>query len=149
MSINAYQCVERGGVVWAYMGPADKRPAPPEVEWCGLPAENVFVTKRIQECNYLQAMEGGIDTAHVSYVHRYEVDTDPMHRGCKALDYIKADGHVEFSIEKILPDSRCWSPYGQHRHLLLAADTVVVPLVYADSTVHRRKQAGRRLRCRR
>ena len=100
MSITAYPCVERGGVVWAYMGPADKQPAPPEVEWCGLPAENVFISKRIQECNYLQAMEGGIDTAHVSYVHRYEVDTDPMHMGCKALDYIKADGNVVFTIEK-------------------------------------------------
>ena len=58
MGITAYPCVERGGVVWAYMGPADKQPTPPEVEWCGLPAANVFVTKRIQECNYLQAMEG-------------------------------------------------------------------------------------------
>ena len=45
-------------------------------------------------------MEGGIDTAHVSYVHRYEVDADPMHRGTKALDYIKADGNVIFDIEK-------------------------------------------------
>jgi phenylpropionate dioxygenase-like ring-hydroxylating dioxygenase large terminal subunit len=100
MGITAYPCVERGGVVWAYMGPADKQPAPPEVEWCSLPASHVFVSKRIQECNYLQAMEGGIDTAHVSYVHRYEVDTDPMHRGVKALDYIKADGNVVFTIEK-------------------------------------------------
>jgi hypothetical protein len=33
-------------------------------------------------------MEGGIDTAHVSYVHRYEVDNDPMHKDTKALDYI-------------------------------------------------------------
>jgi hypothetical protein len=58
------------------------------------------VSKRLQECNYLQAMEGGIDTTHVSYVHRYEVDADPMHQGTKALDYIKADGNVVFEIEK-------------------------------------------------
>ena len=49
--------------------------------------------------NYLQAMEGGIDTSHVSYVHRYEVDDDPMHQGTKANDYIKADGNVIFEIE--------------------------------------------------
>jgi phenylpropionate dioxygenase-like ring-hydroxylating dioxygenase large terminal subunit len=30
----------------------------------------VFVSKRTQECNYLQAMEGGIDTSHVSFVHK-------------------------------------------------------------------------------
>ena len=100
MRIKAYPCIERGGLVWAYMGPPDKQPAPPEVEWCLLPASHVFVSKRLQQCNYLQAMEGGIDTAHVSYVHRDEVDIDPMHRGVKALDYIKADGNVVFEIEQ-------------------------------------------------
>src|SRR5262245_4221681 len=100
MGIKAYPCIERAGIVWAYMGPRDKRPAPPEVEWCTLPDSHVFVSKRLQESNYLQAMEGGIDTSHVTYVHRYEVDRDPMFRNCKANDYIKADGNVVFEIEK-------------------------------------------------
>ena len=100
MGIKAYPCIERGGVVWAYMGPPDKKPALPEVEWCTLPESHRFVSRRLQECNYLQAMEGGIDTAHVSYVHRYEVDIDPMHKGARANDYIKADGNVIFGIEK-------------------------------------------------
>ena len=100
MGIAAYPCIERGGIVWAYMGPKDKQPAPPDVEWCTLPPSHVFVSKRLQESNYLQAMEGGIDTSHVSYVHRFEVDEDPMHRGTKANDYIKADGNVIFDIEK-------------------------------------------------
>ena len=100
MAIKGYPCIERGGLVWAYMGPPDKQPPFPELEWCVLPEPHVFISKRLQECNYLQAMEGGIDTAHVSYVHRYEVDTDPMHAGTKALDYIKADGNVVFEIEK-------------------------------------------------
>ena len=100
MHIKSYPCIELGGVVWAYMGPADKKPAPPELEWCTLPTSHVFVSKRVQESNYLQAMEGGIDTSHVSFVHSHEVDTDPMHQGVKALDYIKADGNVVFNIEK-------------------------------------------------
>jgi nitrite reductase/ring-hydroxylating ferredoxin subunit len=99
MSIKAYPCIERAGMVWAYLGPNDKQPAPPEVEWCTLPASHVFVSKRLQESNYLQAMEGGIDTSHVTYVHRFEVDDDPMHRNTKANDYIKADGNVVFDIE--------------------------------------------------
>ena len=45
-------------------------------------------------------LEGGIDTSHVTYVHRYEVDDDPLHMGTKANDYIKADGNVIFEIEK-------------------------------------------------
>src|SRR5258707_4749179 len=82
------------------MGPKDKQPAPPEVEWCGLHDSHVFVSKRLQESNYLQAMEGGIDTAHVSYVHRYEMESDPTFKGVKANDYIRADGNVIFDIER-------------------------------------------------
>ena len=100
MRIKAYPCIERGGLVWAYMGPADKQPAPPELEWCTLPASHVYVSKRLQQSNYLQAIEGGIDTAHVSYVHKFSVDNDPMHKGARAVDYIKADGNVIFDIEK-------------------------------------------------
>jgi phthalate 4,5-dioxygenase len=100
MAIKAYPCLERAGIVWADFGPKDRQPAPPEVEWCTLPASHVFVSKRLQESNYLQAMEGGIDTSHVTYVHRYEVDGDPMHRDTKANDYIKADGNVVFEVEK-------------------------------------------------
>lgn len=100
MHIKGYPCVERGGIVWAYMGPPEEQPAPPELEWCTLPVDHVFVSKRLQYSSYLQAMEGGIDTAHVSYVHSFEVDHDPMHKGVKALDYIKADGNVKFEIEQ-------------------------------------------------
>ena len=100
MNIKAYPCIEQAGLVWAYMGPPEFQPAPPELEWSTLPASHVFISKREQECNFLQAMEGGIDTAHVSYVHRFEVDRDPMHAGTEALKYIKADGNVIFTIEK-------------------------------------------------
>ncbi len=100
MAIKAYPCIERAGIVWAYMGPKEKQPAAPEVEWCNLPASHVYVTKRLQESNYLQAMEGGIDTAHVSYVHKYEMEQDPTFKGVKANDYIRADGNVIFDIEK-------------------------------------------------
>lgn len=150
MHIKGYPCVERGGIVWTYMGPADQQPAPPELEWCLLPPEHVFVSKRLQYSSWLQAMEGGIDTAHVSYVHSFEVDTDPMHQGVKALDYIKADGNVKFEIEKMPfglslfgrrtgePDSYYWritqwlfpwftliAPFGEHAlggHVWVPAD---------------------------
>src|SRR3712207_7938157 len=50
-----YPCIERAGIVWAYMGPKAKQPGPPGVEWANLPETHVFVSKRLQECNYLQA----------------------------------------------------------------------------------------------
>jgi nitrite reductase/ring-hydroxylating ferredoxin subunit len=101
IKLKAYPCVERGGVVWAYMGPPEKKPAPPELEWCLVPESHRYVTKRLQESSYLQAMEGGIDTSHVTWVHRYEMDVDPMHMHSAANKYIKADRNVEFEIEEV------------------------------------------------
>jgi len=98
--IKSYACIERGDVVWAYMGPEEKRPVPPELEWCIVPQAHRYVSKRLQECNYLQAMEGGIDTTHASWVHRHELDIDPMHKFAKANRYIKADQSAVFEIDK-------------------------------------------------
>jgi phenylpropionate dioxygenase-like ring-hydroxylating dioxygenase large terminal subunit len=64
----AYPCVERGGVVWAWIGPGAPPPLP-ELEWLGLPAGHVFASKRVQDCNWFQAMEGGIDSSHISFLH--------------------------------------------------------------------------------
>src|SRR3546814_17125007 len=80
MGITAYPCAEMAGIVWAYMGPQDRQPALPDVEWCTLPATHVFVSKRLQECTYLQAMEGGIDTSTVSYVQHHTANHHPQHR---------------------------------------------------------------------
>ena len=74
---NAYPTYEAGGVVWAYLGPAGKRPAPPLFEWTEVPESHRLISKNIQECNWLQGLEGGIDTApcshpaphHFSYNH--------------------------------------------------------------------------------
>ena len=65
--ITAYPCRERNGMVWTYMGPdmADVPPLP-NVEWNLVPADNVVVSMRVQECNWLQALEGEIDSAHGS-----------------------------------------------------------------------------------
>ena len=65
---TAYPCVERGGVIWTWMGPGAPPPLP-ELEWTTLPADHVFASKRVQDCNWFQAMEGGIDSSHISFLH--------------------------------------------------------------------------------
>jgi phthalate 4,5-dioxygenase len=68
--ITAYPCVERNGVLWTYMGPRDTALPPlPNLEWNLVPVENVHVSMRIQECNWLQALEGEIDSAHAPILH--------------------------------------------------------------------------------
>ena len=67
--IKAYPCVEVAGMVFAYMGPADKQPPFPEFEWAKLPQATRYVSKFRLECNYLQAMEGDYDPSHASFLH--------------------------------------------------------------------------------
>jgi phenylpropionate dioxygenase-like ring-hydroxylating dioxygenase large terminal subunit len=66
---TAYPCEERGGIIWAYMGPASPPPPLPDLEFTLLPEANVFISKRVQDCNWFQAMEGGIDSSHISFLH--------------------------------------------------------------------------------
>jgi phenylpropionate dioxygenase-like ring-hydroxylating dioxygenase large terminal subunit len=67
--IGAYPCLERGGVVWAYMGPRNTPPPLPDLEWTLVPDSQRFVSMRLQECNWAQAFEGGIDSSHSGFLH--------------------------------------------------------------------------------
>jgi phthalate 4,5-dioxygenase oxygenase subunit len=78
--VKAYPTCELGGIVWTYMGPAEKRPPLPKFEWTGLPESHRTVTKVVQACNWLQALEGGIDTSHFTIMHR-ALKLNPMQRG--------------------------------------------------------------------
>ena len=70
ISITSYPTLELGGVVWAYMGSPERRPAPPAFAWTRVPATHITVSKVIQESNWLQGVEGGIDTSHAPILHR-------------------------------------------------------------------------------
>ena len=72
--ITAYPTVEMGGIVWAYLGPPEKMPAPPKFAFTQVSAERRHITKVIEECNWLQALEGGIDTSHAPILHRLLTD---------------------------------------------------------------------------
>lgn len=58
------------GLIWTYMGPSSLMPALPELEWALVPDTHRYFSRRLEDCNYLQAMEGGIDSSHVSSLHQ-------------------------------------------------------------------------------
>src|SRR6266545_6753662 len=66
----AYPTHEAGGIVFAYLGPRDKMPLFPNFEWATLPADRTYVTKCLQDCSYLQGLEGECDSAHLDFLHR-------------------------------------------------------------------------------
>ena len=65
----AYPCVEKAGVVWTYMGGGSECPALPELEFLLVPDAQRAYRVDYQNCNYMQAMEGGIDPAHGAFLH--------------------------------------------------------------------------------
>ncbi len=103
----AYPTAVRGGVVWVYMGPPSFAAELPEFEWSTLPERQRTATKRLQSCNWAQAVEGGIDSSHVSFLHsRTGAAVNPM---VGRNPYLGSDRHPIFEVKE--------SPYG----LLIAA----------------------------
>src|SRR6516162_7126885 len=69
VAIPAYPTREYGGIVWTYLGPPGQVPELPKLEWARVPETHRYISKRFQETNYLQAVEGGIDSSHSNFLH--------------------------------------------------------------------------------
>jgi phthalate 4,5-dioxygenase oxygenase subunit len=98
IKLRSYPLVARGGVLWTYMGSPERRPDLPEWEFATVPPDHSFTSKRLQECNWLQAMEGGIDSSHVSFLHRGSLAADPLFKGAKGNQYNLSDQRPYFEV---------------------------------------------------
>jgi phthalate 4,5-dioxygenase oxygenase subunit len=65
----AYPTQERNGVIWVYMGSASPPPPLPDLEWNLVPEDQVYLTKRVAESNWVQTLEGEIDSSHSGFLH--------------------------------------------------------------------------------
>lgn len=75
VSVRSYPVMERGGIVFGFLGDAEP-PALPALDCFVAPDSHVFAFKGMIECNWLQALEVGIDPAHASFLHRFFEDAD-------------------------------------------------------------------------
>jgi phenylpropionate dioxygenase-like ring-hydroxylating dioxygenase large terminal subunit len=66
---KAYKAAERAGLVWVYMGPQDDIPPLPQLEAALVPDAEASVRFVQRACNWLQALEGDIDTSHFGFLH--------------------------------------------------------------------------------
>lgn len=96
--LKAYSLVEKGGILWTYMGDPEKKPPLPEWEFINVKPARRFTTKRFQACNWLQAMEGGIDSSHVSFLHSKSLETDPLFKGAGGNKYNLGDMKPVFEV---------------------------------------------------
>ncbi|MGN1057418.1 MAG: Rieske 2Fe-2S domain-containing protein [Comamonas sp.] len=96
---KAYPVVERAGIIFAYLGEGEP-PAFPEFDCFVAPDTHVFAFKGLFECNWLQALEVGIDPAHASYLHRFFQDEDTSESYGKQFRGASADSQMP--ITKVL-----------------------------------------------
>jgi phthalate 4,5-dioxygenase oxygenase subunit len=92
--ITAYPAREYGGLIWAYLGPLELMPNLPELEWARVPADQRILSKRLQLSSYSQAVEGGIDSSHVSFLHTIldqDQEDDLAASGVTLQEYMMAD----------------------------------------------------------
>ena len=87
VKIKAYKTVEKADIVWIYMG-VDEPPAFPLFPWIDMPKSQRNATVWIQESNWLQGLEGELDSSHVSILHTNPATlaTSPVHRPYSAID---------------------------------------------------------------
>lgn len=104
--LRSYPTREQGGFIWAYLGRADHVPALPAFEFTTLPASHIFVSKKLQQCNWAQACEGGLDTAHFSFLHMALEETEDatarlltkVSSNTDTVRWMRNDGAPRFTI---------------------------------------------------
>ena len=87
VKITAYPCQERNGVIWTYMGPRSELPPLPDIEPNMRPEGSEWsVYTVLRDCNWVQALEGDIDTSHLGFLHFGSVNPEDLTPG--AFDYL-------------------------------------------------------------
>lgn len=88
---KAYKVCERAGLIWVYMGSRETAPELPSLHALGLDSDDLSVWCRLRHCNYLQAMEGDLDTSHLGFLHAGSVQSgDPDVANQLDAAYVKA-----------------------------------------------------------
>jgi phthalate 4,5-dioxygenase oxygenase subunit len=85
---RAYAGADWGTIGWIYMGPRqDDPPGLPRWEWAVLPPSHLQHShKVVYQCNYMQALEGELDTTHVYFLHSRLGPKTPAGYGLYAAD---------------------------------------------------------------
>ncbi|MEZ5654022.1 MAG: Rieske 2Fe-2S domain-containing protein [Burkholderiaceae bacterium] len=107
---KAYRTHEANGLIWVYMGDREPAPVPPHIEASLLPGEQLEISFIQRECNYLQALEGDIDTSHFGFLHVGHLDPADVPEG-HPLQYTADDRAPQYQVR----DTGWGTSYGAFR----------------------------------
>jgi phthalate 4,5-dioxygenase len=88
VKVTAYPCQEHGGAIWTYMGPRSVPPQFPRIEALESP-DGATTTARMTSANWLQVLEGAIDTVHAAILHRGGSEPDWFTEGSFEYYHLK------------------------------------------------------------
>jgi phthalate 4,5-dioxygenase len=106
----AYPCQERGGIVWTYMGWRETPPPLPDLEPNMLPDDQIVLSAIKRDCNWLQGLEGDVDTSHLGFLHLGAVDPERTRPGTFA-HYTVKDRAPRYQVV----DTEYGAMYGAYR----------------------------------
>jgi phenylpropionate dioxygenase-like ring-hydroxylating dioxygenase large terminal subunit len=66
---NAFPTREAADLVWVYFGPRDEQPPFREYEYMTVPSSHRLIMRMKLDCNWMQVLEGGLDSTHVGILH--------------------------------------------------------------------------------
>lgn len=85
---------EAGGLLWIYAGPEGSAPRFPAWPWLSLPKSHVLTTVHVAACNYVQVIEGLLDSTHLGLLH-----ADGLRASSGSdLDYAKKVGVMQADL---------------------------------------------------
>ena len=91
----SYPVKEQGGVLWAYMGSPEIEPPLPEIEWTLVPENRRVMAHFTLECNWVQTLEGDVDSSHVGFLHRTN-----MRSNAYDSKYVEFDNSPRWSVQQ-------------------------------------------------
>jgi phthalate 4,5-dioxygenase oxygenase subunit len=89
---KSYPVREAGGFIWAYLGSDKALPAFPDFSWINAPASMRMATLQVNGCNYLQMIEGLLDSSHLTVLHSSALQA----AAASDTHFAKATSHMKF-----------------------------------------------------
>jgi phenylpropionate dioxygenase-like ring-hydroxylating dioxygenase large terminal subunit len=119
--VTAYPCREINRMIWTYMGPRETPPAFPQFEVNTLPIDQVFEPGiMVEECNWIQGLEGDLDSSHVPFIHGRIAKDSPDEPGWGRGSWVDDRAPTLDVIPKpygaVYSAKRVWNDQGERWH---------------------------------
>ena len=125
VTIRAYPCHEVNKMVWVYLGPRETPPPFPSFEINTIPHDQVQNPAiMMEEANWVQNMEGDLDSVHLNWLHRrLAADSPAPPKGMRGfwspdpepplLDVERTEYGAYYSSQREWGDGRTWHRINQ------------------------------------